>query len=57
MIDGYSEGELSLAIRQERLALTKERIVLMRGMGRLNQIDDRLQDLAHAEYLLENGFS
>lgn len=56
-IKGHTKAELMLMIRQERLTLTKERIGLMRYMNRLSQIDDRLEKLVNAEYLLENGFS
>lgn len=56
MIKGFTEEELTLAIRQERLTLTKERVGLMRYANRLAQVDARLDELDHAEYLLENGF-
>ena len=55
-IKGYNEGELTAAIRAERLALTRERMALMRCVTRLTQIDDRLAELEKAENLLENGF-
>lgn len=52
-LNGYTESELTLAIRQEKLALIRERPSIVR---RLNQIDERLAELCKAECLLENGF-
>ena len=55
-INGYSNSELTLAIRQERITLVKERIELVRHLKRLTEVDRRLGELERAEYLLENGF-
>lgn len=50
---GYTETELTLAVRQERNALIRERPTLVR---RLAEIEHRLAELDKAENLLENGF-
>lgn len=56
MIKGYSEAELVLMVRQERLALERERISLVMAVNRLKVIDDRLKEIEKAEGLLCNGF-
>lgn len=53
-LKGHTEFELRLAIRQERLALTRERIQLMAGVRRLYEIDERLAELEKTEYLMDN---
>ena len=48
----YTEGELWLAVRQERHDLIRER----RGIARrLQEIDERLAELDKAENILEGG--
>lgn len=55
----YTEGELWLAVRQERAALTAERTTVVKEIHqrerRLGKIDERLLELDKAEDLLEGG--
>lgn len=52
-IKGYTQGELALAVRQERLALIVEKRYLT---SQLKAIDTRLGELDIAEGLLEGEF-
>lgn len=52
-IKGYTQGELSLAVRQERQALIIEKRNLI---AQLTAINDRLVKLDTAENLLEGEF-
>jgi hypothetical protein len=55
----YSTTELTLAVRQEKYQLVRERLELINQArmisNRLGQIDARLNELDKAECLLENG--
>ncbi|MBO0676729.1 hypothetical protein JRC04_04555 [Mycolicibacterium sp. S2-37] len=55
----YTEAELWLALRQERLELTRERAEAAKQIAELTRrqlkIDERLGDLDRAEVILEGG--
>ena len=53
MLNGHTEAELTLAVRQEKAVLIREKTAII---NRLNQIHDRLGELDKAENLLEGGF-
>lgn len=53
MIKGFTQGELSLAVRQEKQALVIEKRYLT---SQLTAINDRLAELDIAEGLLEGEF-
>lgn len=53
MIKGFTQGELWLAVRQERQALVTEK---RRVTARLTEINTRLAELETAEGLLEGEF-
>lgn len=53
MIKGFTQGELSLAVRQEKQALIIEKRYLT---SQLTKINDRIAELDIAEGLLEGEF-
>lgn len=52
-LHGYTETELKLAVRQEKLSLVRERVELVK---RMRWIDARMGELDTADNLLDGEF-